>query len=165
MERKMADMKNNSKDRAMVIIPPPLIFLACLGVGVFLEYLFPFHFIHGAWTFRIIIACSIFAASGLIAMSAFKTLSNNKTPFDPAKSTVKIAREGSYRFSRNPMYLALLLVLCGIAALICSIWLISAIPILFILFGYLAVRPEEKYLETKFGKDYLDYKTSVRRWI
>lgn len=158
-------MKNNSKDRAAVNIPPPLIFFACLGVGVFLEYLFPFRLISGAWTIRMTIGCILIFASGLISLSAFKALTDNKTPFDPTKSTVKIVREGSFRFSRNPLYLALLLLLSGIAVLICSVWLVLAIPILFILFEYLAVRPEEKYLEDKFGKEYLDYKASVRRWI
>lgn len=158
-------MEINSQDRAAVKIPPPLIFFACLGAGVFLEYLFPFRFASCAWKFRMVFGCFLIAISGLIAISAFKALINNKTPFNPAKPTVRIVREGAFRFSRNPLYLALLLLLSGIAVLLCSLWLLFALVILFILLEYFAVRPEEKYLAEKFGDDYLNYKASVRRWI
>ena len=158
-------MEMNLKDRAIVKVPPPLIFFACLGAGVFLEYLFPFRVVGCAWTFRIVLGCFLIVVSGLIAISAFKALINNKTPFNPAKPTVRIVREGSFGFSRNPLYLALLLLLGGIAVLQCSIWLVFALIILFILLERFAVRPEEKYLADKFGDDYLDYKASVRRWI
>ena len=158
-------MEMNSKDRAAVKIPPPLIFFGCLGAGVFLDYLFPFHVVGCAWTFRIFLGCCLIVISGLIAISAFKALIDNKTPFNPAKPTVRIVREGSFRFSRNPLYLALLLLLSGIAVLRCSIWLVFTLIILFILLERFAVRPEEKYLTDKFGDDYLDYKASVRRWI
>jgi protein-S-isoprenylcysteine O-methyltransferase Ste14 len=158
-------MGMNSKDRAAVKVPPPLIFFACLGAGVFLDYLFPLPVVRCAWTFRIVLGCFLIVASCLIAISAFRALINNKTPFDPAKSTVKLVREGSFRLSRNPLYLALLLLLGGIAVLRCSLWLVFTLIILFILLERFAVRPEEKYLTEKFGDDYLDYKASVRRWI
>jgi hypothetical protein len=61
-------MEINSKDRAAVKIPPPLIFVACLGAGVFLEYLFPFRFARCAWTFRIVFGCFLIVVSGLIAI-------------------------------------------------------------------------------------------------
>jgi len=63
------------------------------------------------------------------------------------------------------MYLSLLLLLGGVAVLFCSLWLFIMIPILFIAFEIIAVKPEEKYLSQKFGDEYLDYKASVRRWI
>jgi protein-S-isoprenylcysteine O-methyltransferase Ste14 len=136
-----------------------------LGAGGFLDYLFPLHVTHCAWTLRMVLGCFLIVASCLIAISAFKALIDHKTPFDPAKPTVRIVREGSFRFSRNPLYLALLLLLGGIAVLQCSIWLLLTLIILYILLQRFAVIPEEKYLAEKFGDDYLDYKASVRRWI
>ncbi|UCF95044.1 MAG: isoprenylcysteine carboxylmethyltransferase family protein [Desulfobacterales bacterium] len=103
--------------------------------------------------------------SGLLATSALLVLRKNKTPFDPAKPTIKIVRGGSFRFSRHPMYLSLLLLLSGVALSMGSIWLLSAVPILFVILEVFAVRPEEEYLIQKFGDEYLDYKASVRRWI
>jgi protein-S-isoprenylcysteine O-methyltransferase Ste14 len=89
----------------------------------------------------------------------------NKTTFDTAKSTAKIVKSGAYRFSRNPLYLSLLILLFGIAFSMLSLWLFFTVPILFILFLFNAIKPEEKYLSQKFGKKYLDYSKKVRRWI
>jgi protein-S-isoprenylcysteine O-methyltransferase Ste14 len=158
-------MVRNLTDRADVKIPPPLIFFVCLGTGLFLEYLFPFQIVSCQGAFHIVIGCFLLVVSGLIAISSFKALIHNKTPFNPGKPTTKIVREGAFRFSRNPLYLSLLLLLGGIAVLRCSIWLVIIGVFLFILLDRFAVRPEEKYLADKFGDDYLDYKASVRRWI
>lgn len=158
-------MKDDIKDRASIPIQPPLIFFACLGMGILLEYLFPFHFISGAWPLRIIIGCFLFLVSGFMAVSAFIALIKNKTPFNTANPTEKIVCEGSFRFSRNPMYLALLLLSGGAAIVTGSVWLVLALLILFILLKRFAIIPEEKYLADKFGKEYLDYKASVRRWL
>ena len=158
-------MKDDIKDRASIPMPPPLIFLACLGMGILLEYLFPFRFISGAWPLRIIIGCFLFIVSGLMAVSAFIALIKNKTPFNTAKPTKKIVSEGSFRFSRNPMYLALLLLSGGAAIVTGSVWLVLALLILFVSLERFAIRPEEKYLTDKFGKNYLNYKASVRRWL
>jgi len=158
-------MKDYIKDRASIPIQPPLIFFACLGMGILLEYLFPFRFISGAWPLRIIIGCFLFLVSGFMAVSAFIALIKNKTPFNPAKPTEKIVCEGSFRFSSNPLYLALLL-MSGVAVIVTgSVWLVLALLILFILLEKFAIRPEEKYLTDKFGENYLNYKASVRRWL
>ena len=91
----------------------------------------------------------------MIAASAFylKALIRNKTTFDTSKSTRKIVTNGVYRFSRNPLYFSLLLLLSGVAILLSSLWLFLAIPILYVLFLFKAVKPEEEYLLQKFGED------------
>ena len=63
------------------------------------------------------------------------------------------------------MYLALLLLLAGVAAFTGSIWMCLAVPILWIVLDFGAVRPEEEYLERNFGSRYLEYKAKVRRWF
>jgi protein-S-isoprenylcysteine O-methyltransferase Ste14 len=155
----------NSEDRARILIPPPLLFFACLGVGIILEFLFPSRPFSWPWIPRIIAACILSLISGLLAIGAFIPFLRNKTPFNPSKQTVRIVREGSFRFSRHPMYLSLVIFLAGVAVLFCSLWLFIMIPILFVAFEIIAVRPEEKYLSQKFGDEYSDYKASVRRWI
>ena len=158
-------MKDDIKDRASIPVQPTLLFFGCLGIGILLEYLFPFHFISGAWPLRIITGSFLFLVSGLTAVSAFTALIKNKTAFNPAKPTEKIVCEGSFRFSRNPLYLALLLLLSSAAVFTGSVWLLTALLILFILLERFAIRPEEKYLADKFGELYLNYKASVRRWL
>jgi len=153
------------KDSAAIRIPPPLFFFVCLGIGLLLEYFFPIHLISFALIPRIIVGCIFILISGYFAVSAFVVLIKNKTPFDTAKSTIKIVTDGSFRFSRNPLYLSLLLLLFGIAVLMFSLWLFFTIPILYSLFLFKAVKPEENYLSQKFGEEYLDYSSKVRRWI
>ncbi len=63
------------------------------------------------------------------------------------------------------MYLSMLLLLAGIAVLMSSLWLIFAVPVLYVLLLYKAVKPEERYLAQKFGKEYGAYSARVRRWI
>jgi protein-S-isoprenylcysteine O-methyltransferase Ste14 len=158
-------MKNDSKDSAGIRIPPPLYFFACLGIGLFLEYLFPIHLVSLSLIPRAIVGCTFTLISLYFAVSGFITLINNNTSFDTAKSTTKIVISGAYRFSRNPLYLSLLLLLFGIAFLMLSFWLFFTVPILFVLFLFKAVKPEESYLSQKFGQEYLDYSAKVRRWI
>ena len=63
------------------------------------------------------------------------------------------------------MYLALLLLLAGVAIVNGSIWMSLAVVALLIVLDIFAVRPEEEYLERNFGSRYLAYKTKVRRWL
>jgi len=158
-------MENELKDSADIHVPPPFYFLGCLGLGLLLEYLFPVPVISFYLIPRTIIGCAVILISIYFAVSGFIVLIKNKTPFDTAKSTVKIVIEGSFRFSRNPLYLSLLLLLFGITILMFSLWLLLTIPILYALFLFKAVKPEEIYLSQKFGEEYLNYLEKVRRWI
>ena len=158
-------MGNEPNDNAGIRIPPPLFFLACLGIGLLLEYLTPIHLVSVSIFPRVIIGGTFILVSIYFALGGFVVLINNKTPFDTAKSTIKIVQEGPYRISRNPLYLSLLLLLFGISVLIVSFWLLFTLPILYILFLIKAVKPEEDYLSKKFGEEYIAYSSKVRRWI
>jgi protein-S-isoprenylcysteine O-methyltransferase Ste14 len=63
------------------------------------------------------------------------------------------------------MYLALLLLLTGVAVFTDSIWICLAVPALFIILDIAAIRSEEDYLEGKFGSRYLEYEVKIRRWL
>ncbi|TFH39977.1 MAG: isoprenylcysteine carboxylmethyltransferase family protein [ANME-2 cluster archaeon] len=158
-------MKNDSKDSAGIRIPPPLYFFACIGFGLLLEYLFSIHLVSVSLVLRVAVGGTLILISIYFALSGFIVLIKNGTPFDTAKSTIKIVQEGPFRFSRNPLYLSLLILIFGISVLIVSFWLLFTLPILYILFLFKAVKPEEEYLAKKFGEDYLAYSSKVRRWI
>ena len=70
-----------------------------------------------------------------------------------------------YRFSRNPIYVALTGLYLGIAVMLNSLWLIVLLAPLLIVMRLGVIQREEAYLEAKFGAEYTDYKTRVRRWI
>jgi protein-S-isoprenylcysteine O-methyltransferase Ste14 len=154
-----------STDSAAISIPPPIFFFVCLGCGILLEYFYPILLINLPLVPRVIVSGIFIMIAICFAVTGFFTLIRNKTTFDTSKSTSKIVTSGVYRFSRNPLYFSLLLLLSGVAILLSSFWLFLAIPILYILFLFKAVKPEEKYLSQKFGEEYLYYSQKVRRWI
>lgn len=152
-------------DSAAIRIPPPIFFFVCLGCGLLLEYLLPISLINLPLVPRVIVGGIFIMIAIFFAASGFFMLIMNKTTFDTSKSTSKIVTNGVYRFSRNPLYLSLLLLLSAFAVLLSSLWIFMAIPVLYVLFLFKAVQPEEKYLLQKFGEEYLHYSKKVRRWI
>ncbi len=104
------------------------------------------------------IAC---IALAVIGFNKAKTTVNPTKPDDSSA----IVSSGIYKFSRNPMYLGMLLILLGYAvnaaALSCYLLLVG-----FILFmNQYQIKPEERLLSAKFGNEYTNYLTQVRRWI
>lgn len=158
-------MGKNQNDSAGIRIPPPIFFFICLGFGLVLNYLLPINITLLPLIPRAIIGGIFIIISGYFAVSAFVVLIKNKTTFDTSKSTAKIVTKGSFRFSRNPLYFSLLLLIFGIAVLFFSIWLFLMVPTLYIILLFKAVKPEESYLSQKFGKEYLEYSAKVRRWV
>jgi protein-S-isoprenylcysteine O-methyltransferase Ste14 len=158
-------MKENQNDSAGIRIPPPVYFFCCLAFGLILEYFLPINIINFPVSTRAIIGGILIPISGYFAVSAFIVLTKNKTTFDTSKSTTKIVSKGSFKCSRNPLYFSLLLLLIGMAFILFSIWLFLMVPVLFIVLLIKAVKPEERYLSQKFGKEYLDYCAKVRRWV
>ena len=152
-------------DRPSIILPPPLIFFALLGAGFLLDYLIPFKLLRLPREARLICCAVLAGISFYFALGSIIVLLRNKTPFDPSKPTVTIVCQGPFQFSRNPMYLALLLLLAGIAVFTGSLWMCLTVPALWIVLNMTAVRPEEEYLERNFGERYLEYKAKIRRWL
>jgi protein-S-isoprenylcysteine O-methyltransferase Ste14 len=158
-------MKTDTNDHPSIRIPPPLLFFGLLAAGFLLDYLFPFTLFRLSWWPRIICSGFLIVISGYLALGSILVLLRNKTPFNPSEPTLKIVHQGPFRISRNPMYLALLLLMAGVGVFTGSIWMCLAVPALFIILDLVAVRPEEEYLERNFGGRYLEYKTKVRRWF
>ncbi len=100
----------------------------------------------------------------LIGVLAFRKASTTVDPRSP-QSTSQIVRSGIYRFTRNPMYLGMLVVLIA-----WMVWLSNAgavaVPIFFALYiTRWQIVPEERALAEKFGAVYESYRQSVRRWV
>jgi protein-S-isoprenylcysteine O-methyltransferase Ste14 len=160
------DMASTStQDRPGVKVPPPLLFLALLGAAGVLEYGAPFDFPKGPLVWRGLVAVIVALFAGYLALHAVVVLKARGTCVDPGRPTTHIVAEGPFRFSRNPMYLSLLLVLLAIAVVRLSPWFLFAATVLYRLLNRYAVLPEESYLEQKFGERYRQYKCRVRRWI
>ena len=101
----------------------------------------------------------------MLAGSFVRAFRRANTPVDPGRATTAIVTTGPYRLSRNPGYLAMALAYAGIAVLTDTLWaFVTLLPTL-ILIDRGVIKREERYLELKFGEDYLRYKARTRRWL
>ena len=146
------------------IIPPPVVFFTFLFIGFIAHWVFPINFIINKWSIRLFIGIPISILSGIIAFNAFKIMKENNTDINYNKPTTKIIIKGSFHFTRNPLFLSLLLAFGSIAVFTNSVWLLVLLVSLFVIFNFVVVR-EERYLEECFGEEYIQYKKKVRRWI
>ncbi len=102
------------------------------------------------------------AGAGVVRFGAARTTVNPHS-IDSASSLVT---GGVYRVTRNPMYLGLLMALCGWGLLRGSVvaLLVGATSFVVVM-NHLQIGPEERALSRKFGSDYDAYTQRVRRWI
>ena len=147
------------------IIPPPILFFSLILIGFIAQRLFPFNLMFDKLSIRLIVGTPILMASGLIAINALLNMIKHKTDITFNNPTTKFIVEGSFRYTRNPLYLSLLLVMGSIVLFANSAWHLIALVLLFILFNFGIVAREEKYLIEIFGEEYIHYKSRVRRWI
>ena len=109
-------------------------------------------------TSLIVIAC------GILLFSQY-TLKQAGTNIEPTKPTTKIVCSGIYAYTRNPIYLALCLILVGIGIRENSVLMLFCVLPLALMLQKMVIGKEEVYLEKKFGEEYMKYKNAVRPWI
>jgi protein-S-isoprenylcysteine O-methyltransferase Ste14 len=116
---------------------------------------------------RIVAFVVVALAGGAAALAGdreFKRARTTINPFKPENSTALVT-SGIYRFTRNPMYVGLTLVLLGWAAFLCSVWAFLG-PVIFVFYiNRFQIAPEELALSAKFGPAYTEYTARVRRWL
>jgi len=146
-------------------VPPVAQFLAFMAVmWLFAKYLPALSFEIPA---RRILVVLFFCLGGIVAVpavAAFRSSGTTVDPRDPEKASRLVVR-GIYRYSRNPMYLGLLLLLLAWAVYLSNPLGFAALPLFVLCMNRLQIRPEEAAMEAQFGDEYRDYRRSVRRWI
>ena len=157
-------MADSSQDVANLgLARPPLVYSSLIVVGAILEYLWHLPFLPDAIAVPLGILLVV-AAVALFVASVGKFRAAG-TPVPGNQPTTAIVRVGPYRLSRNPIYLAFSLLHLGIAIWANSLWLAATLVVAILVMALVVIPREERYLERRFGADYLDYKNSVRRWI
>ena len=159
----MSDDARGTPDNPGVIAPPPLIYAGALIKGLLLNRLYPIPFLprslSRALGWPLILSV---LAIGLLGLREMKRAGTNVDPYRPATA---IVTEGPYRFTRNPLYVAMTLVYSGVAARANALPAALLLPLVLHLMRRGVIEREERYLERKFGDEYLSYKTRVRRWV
>ena len=95
----------------------------------------------------------------------FWTLRSGGTPINPEKPVSSLVTGGPFRYTRNPGYLSMAMIYARIASLANALWAILLLPAVLVVIWRGVIEREERYLERKFGEEYLLYKVRVRHWI
>ena len=102
--------------------------------------------------------------SGIMGVAQFKKAQTTVNPHTPEKST-NLVTSGIYQYTRNPMYLGLVLILLGWAFYLSHFLPFVLVPVFMVYMTRFQIQPEERMMTQKFGKAYQDYLIKVRRWI
>ena len=146
-------------------IPPPVIMLLCAALAWVLARSAPGSvFVLPART--LIVALLVLAGISLAVagIAAFRRANTTVDPRSPDQST-SIVRGGPFGFTRNPMYLGMVLMLLGVCAYLANPLALVAVVIFVAYITRFQIIPEERVLLEKFGEPFAQYMRSVRRWI
>jgi protein-S-isoprenylcysteine O-methyltransferase Ste14 len=159
----MSQDENNNADNPGVIAPPPLIYAGALLAGLLANrrYHIPFLPRRVARTLGWpLLACGL--GVGFLGTREMRRAETNVDPYKPATTVVT---GGPFRFTRNPLYLSMTLIYGGISALANALPAALLLLIVLRLMQRGVIEREERYLESKFGDEYIEYKGKVPRWI
>jgi protein-S-isoprenylcysteine O-methyltransferase Ste14 len=155
-----------SRDHAAVFVPPPLLYLIPMLAAAMLHsrrsWAISVGFQTTLW-FAGVTAIAIGTAIGLASVDRFRKA--NTTILPAGRPTTAIVEHGPYRFTRNPMYLAMACAYFGLALLFNNLWALVLLPVILAVVDLGVIRREERYLAAKFGDPYRVYCTRVRRWV
>jgi protein-S-isoprenylcysteine O-methyltransferase Ste14 len=151
---------------AGVVARPPLLYLACLLMGLGLDYALPLPLpLPEAVVFRWTAGGGLILAGVAIVAAGARNFGRAQTPVPSNRPVRALVTTGIHGWSRNPIYVGMFLIYAGICIAAASPWmLILALPLAIVL-RYGVVAREEAYLERRFGDAYHDYKARVRRWV
>ena len=160
-------MKNNTdvQDNPGVIAPPPLIYAGALVGSLLLHLAFPVKVKLLPRRVSWILGGSLIGIASLLILSAFRVMRQAGTEVNPTRPTSTLVVKGPFQFTRNPLYLSLTLAYSGIAMLLNALWAMLMLPVILLVMRRWVIDREERYLEQKFGEEYLRYKARVRRWL
>ncbi len=155
----MADNQDNPGIR----IPPPLIYLLPLVLGLLLDRRTHVPFLPRGVSR--IIGWPLVVVGALLGGWFRRTMRDADAPVRTDKPVPRLTTDGPFRYTRNPGYLSLAMIYAGIAVLRNALWIILLLPAALFVIQREVIGREERYLERTFGEEYVAYKARVRRWV
>jgi protein-S-isoprenylcysteine O-methyltransferase Ste14 len=150
-------------DSPAVRFPPPIIYVAAIGVGAILQKLLPLPI--GGGLPRVLTAWALVALWVLIAAISFHAFWKARTSIVPIRPATALVETGPYRFTRNPMYVSLAALTLGVGLWMNTWWVIILLMPAVVVIDRLVISREEAYLRRRFGAAYDSYRQRVRRWV
>jgi protein-S-isoprenylcysteine O-methyltransferase Ste14 len=107
----------------------------------------------------------VFSIGAIIAGWGLFTFRRARTTTVPGRTSAQLVTWGPYRFSRNPMYVGLVLAYLGEAAILRQVWPVILLPLVVAYVNWVVIPLEQRKLTEVFGEDYARYRRRVRRWL
>lgn len=150
-------------DNPGIKVPPPIIYLAFFLGGMFLESIAPLPLL--ASQIANIIGAAFALVSLIFIIPAIQAFRMARTTIMPNRSVSSLITTGIFKITRNPLYLSLLLLYCGVSIFLNAWWPIILTPFLVAVIDRYIIAREEAYLTRRFGEAYQEYRKRVRRWL
>ena len=152
------------EDSHVKVVPAPVIFLIFIVLGLALNWILHLPILTNLLVARVA-GLLVVGVGFFVGGSAVVEMRRVHTSPNPHKPVTTLVEAGVFRYSRNPVYLAMFVIYIGIAICINVLWLIFLFPVLLWSVENWVVKPEEDYLEQRFNDMYREYKKRVRRWV
>jgi len=146
-------------------IPPPVYALTSVIMMWLLDKYYPLLETSQHWP--VVVGGLLIPAGILIDVLAIVQFRQAKTTINPLRpeSSSRLVTSGFYAYSRNPMYVGMLLCLIGVALLLRSLTPLLILPVFVLVVTVLQIVPEEKALAKIFGDEFSFYRQKVPRWL
>jgi protein-S-isoprenylcysteine O-methyltransferase Ste14 len=153
-------------ETAGVIAPPPLIALAAVLVGLFLDWLAPAYILTLLLSLemRLPLGLLLIVLGCLLVYGGMRSFGRVATAVNPYVPSTTLATTGVYAYLRNPMYLGLGLIVGGLGIALASDWMLVMLVAAALTVHFGVVKREERYLTAKFGEAYVRYRAAVPRY-
>jgi protein-S-isoprenylcysteine O-methyltransferase Ste14 len=144
------------------VLPPAYLFTS-LATMVLMHFFIPVYEVTPApWN---IIGLAPLALGMALNLAADAALKKHGTTVKPFEESASLVTTGVYSYSRNPMYLGMIMILVGVALLMGSLSPYCIIPVFIFIMNGSFIRPEESMLNKQFGATWTEYTKKVRRWL
>ncbi|MFW5681335.1 MAG: methyltransferase family protein, partial [Pseudomonadota bacterium] len=148
-----------------ILAPPPVLFVAALGLGLAVDWLSASNVTAMVPAMpRWIVAAVLAIGGGILGVLGIVDFLRAGTTPHPGHAASALVTSGVYRFVRNPMYVGLVALLLAIGLAVPGDGLVLAAAALGVVLHHGVVRPEERYLERRFGDAYRAYRDAVPRY-
>ena len=154
--------------RLFLQIPVPWVFVLTYLVGVGVQIVAgPHEPFRALETFRgvPVLGGALFVMGAAVAGWGLVTFHRARTTTVPGQVSSQLVTWGPYRFTRNPMYVGLIIAYLGEAGILRQIWPILLLPLTIAYVNWIVIPLEEARLLEAFGAAYQRYQTRVRRWL
>jgi protein-S-isoprenylcysteine O-methyltransferase Ste14 len=145
-----------------IVVQPPAVTLLVFLLAWLM------HWLLGPWStmVRVPVLGGVLVALGFAFMMWARLLfTSRQTTLFVGRPSSQLVCDGPFRFSRNPMYVGVLVSLFGLALWIGTVPMYVAVPFTFMTFNFFHIPREEQILRESFGERYLTYSKEVRRWL